>query len=95
LKAAIMHTSEVADEALHLSGDVSLGTQWYARRGSLSLIYAVAELHQMHSPETAPNFLGRLLNEARGAEATMASISQFGGMILDSWAGILKSRNLF
>ncbi|KAG9015219.1 hypothetical protein FRB94_004338 [Tulasnella sp. JGI-2019a] len=94
-RPAVMHVSEIADQALHLSGDVSRGTQWYTRRGGLALAYAAAELHQMQSPETAPAFLTRLLEDAQYMEDAVGNAVQFGGFFLNSWKGIIKSRGIY
>lgn len=49
----------------------------------------------MRSPETAPSFLERLLDEARNVEDAVGNAAQFGGFVFDSWKGIIKSRGMY
>ncbi|KAG8954384.1 hypothetical protein FRC04_011710 [Tulasnella sp. 424] len=41
-RPAFEHAFRIADEALHVSGDSSLGPQWYARRAAVALAYSAA-----------------------------------------------------
>ncbi|KAG8934760.1 hypothetical protein FRC01_000441 [Tulasnella sp. 417] len=43
-RPAFEHAFRIADEALQVSGDTSLGPQWYARRTAVALAYSAAAL---------------------------------------------------
>ncbi|KIJ52575.1 hypothetical protein M422DRAFT_776199 [Sphaerobolus stellatus SS14] len=87
-KPAFSHPAHVAQRACVLAGDPSIGTAWYARRGSIAAIYAAAELHQFTSPETAYNFLDSLLEKGN----TLENVGEFAEYVVRSLKGIAKSR---
>lgn len=55
----------------------------------------ILELHQLKSPETAADFLGRLLDEARELESAGSSVTEFALFAIEGWKGILRSRAFF
>ncbi|KAG8906333.1 hypothetical protein FRB99_007113 [Tulasnella sp. 403] len=95
LRPAVKHAGRIADEALHIAGDRSVGGRWYARRGAVALVYGAAELHQLTSPDTAVGFLARLLDETKEMERMADEVGEFGGFVEDGWTGIVRSRGVF
>lgn len=93
-RPAFEHAFRIADEALHVSGDTSLGPQWYARRTAVALAYSAAELHQIQSPDTAAGFLSRLLDDAKELEVAVGSVGEFAGFAFDGWKGIIKAQGV-
>ncbi|KAG8990723.1 hypothetical protein FRB90_001641 [Tulasnella sp. 427] len=93
-RPAFEHAFRIADEALHVSGDTSLGPQWYARRAAIAMAYSAAELHQIQSPDTASGFLSRLLDDAKELEVAVGSVGEFAGFAFSGWKGILKAQGV-
>ncbi|KAG8956915.1 hypothetical protein FRC03_010714 [Tulasnella sp. 419] len=93
-RPAITHNISIADEALHLSGDISTGMRWYSRRMALPLVYGSSELHQLRSPETALAFLEDNIERLKSLEEAEGSVQEFAGFVFNGWKGIIKSRGL-
>ncbi|KAI5892916.1 uncharacterized protein SCHCODRAFT_02627497 [Schizophyllum commune H4-8] len=92
---ALKHTFSIANEAAYLAKDKTVQLEWYARRGSLALIYGAAELHQLKSPETAHPFLDSLLSTSSKARAALGDVVLYGDYVAKSWYGIIKSSGAF
>ncbi|TFK49628.1 hypothetical protein OE88DRAFT_1662174 [Heliocybe sulcata] len=94
-RPGLKHAFAVADEACRIAGDTTIGTAWYARRGSLTAIYSAAELHQLTSPHTAPAFLDHLLDVSSATKSTVDDAATYANYIGRSWAGIIRSSGIF
>ncbi|KAG9224553.1 hypothetical protein PLEOSDRAFT_1107273 [Pleurotus ostreatus PC15] len=92
---AVKHAVGIADEACCVSGDQSLQLSWYARRAALAGIYTAAELHQLASPKTAHAFLDSLLASSSKLHASVEEVGLFGGYVMKSWQGIIRSSGIF
>ncbi len=84
--ASLSELALLADEILHLAGDISVDPSWYTKRASLASIYAATELFQ--TTDTSPGFretrafLRRRLDEAAGAGGMVRAVGEwlsFGG----------------
>ena len=66
--AALKELSLLSDEILHLAGNVSTDSTWYAKRASLAAIYASSELFMTRDSSSGfsetERFLDRRLEEA-------------------------------
>ncbi|GJJ08251.1 hypothetical protein Clacol_002461 [Clathrus columnatus] len=91
---AMSHVGRVAHEACRLSGDTSVGTDWYTTRASLALVYGASELHQLTSPRTAFQFLDTLLESRSHTHQVFSDTAQFGDYVFRSMRSIAKSRGL-
>ncbi|KAF4596217.1 hypothetical protein EYR40_008099 [Pleurotus pulmonarius] len=92
---AVKHAVKIADEACYVSGDESLQLSWYARRAALAGIYTAAELHQLASPQTAHAFLDSLLASSSKLHHSVEEVGLFGGYVMKSWQGIIRSSGVF
>jgi hypothetical protein len=55
---------------------------------------AFTELHQLHSPTTAHDFLDRLLAESQALGTALDETVIYGKYIVDAWKGIIRSRGI-
>ncbi|KAF5382167.1 hypothetical protein D9615_004462 [Tricholomella constricta] len=94
-RPALQHAAKIADEACHVTTDMSLQLAWYAQRGSLAAIYTASELHQLTSPETAYEFLDSLFDGSSSLKSSFDEVNLFSSYISKSWAGIVKSSGVF
>lgn len=54
-----------------------------------------AELHQLASPETAHAFLDSLLASSSKLHTSVEEVGLFGGYVMKSWQGIIRSSGIF
>ncbi|KAF8896442.1 hypothetical protein BD779DRAFT_1433441 [Infundibulicybe gibba] len=95
---ALTHVMNIADEACHITGTPPYSPgelSWYAKRASLAAIYGAAELHQLTSPATAPDFLESLFETDATIKSSVDEVSVFAAYITKSWMGIAKSSGIF
>ncbi|KAJ3496015.1 hypothetical protein NLJ89_g10541 [Agrocybe chaxingu] len=90
---AFKHAATIADEAcLELT---AFQLEWYARRASLAVVYAAAELHQLTSPTTAYSFLDSLLETSSNLKSSLNEVELYSSYVFKSWRGIIKSSGIF
>jgi ubiquinone biosynthesis protein COQ9 len=88
--ALLSVTSVISSDSLHFDQD-----NWYASRVALASIYLSAELHQMTSPSTAPDFLDSLLGASDSLNRTVSEVGLFADYMFKGWKGIFKSGGAF
>ncbi|KAH8645618.1 COQ9-domain-containing protein [Xylariales sp. PMI_506] len=96
--ASLHELALLVDEIYHLAGDVSVDPSWYTKRGSLSAIYASAELfmtndHSAGFSETRA-FLQRRLDETSGMGAAIGSLGQWVGFTAAAGVNVLRSKGV-
>ena len=87
LPASLSELARLADEILHLSGDTAVDPSWYARRASLSAVYAATELYMTADASErfrdTERFLDNRLAEAEGLGRVVGNVGGYVGF----WAG--------
>ncbi|KAG1822050.1 uncharacterized protein BJ212DRAFT_1445389 [Suillus subaureus] len=87
----IKHAVQVSNQACWIAHSDARELSWYTRRASISAIYLAAELHQLTSPKTAPEFLDSLLENTEHAGKALDETALFASYIWKSWRGIVRS----
>ncbi|KAK3989656.1 COQ9-domain-containing protein [Cladorrhinum sp. PSN332] len=95
---ALRELALLADEIYYLAGDLSVDPSWYAKRASLSAIYAASELFM--TTDASPGFqetrafLRRRLNEANTAGGAVSAVGQYLSFTGGALVNILRSKGV-
>ncbi|KAI1333464.1 ubiquinone biosynthesis protein COQ9 [Xylariaceae sp. FL0016] len=98
IPASLHELALLSDEIYHLAGDTAVDPSWYTKRGSMSAIYASAELFMTN--DTSPGyldthtFLQRRLDEARSAAGALGNVGQWIGFTASAGMNVLKSKGV-
>ncbi|KAI0121622.1 COQ9-domain-containing protein [Xylariales sp. AK1849] len=96
--ASLHELALLVDEIYHLAGDKAVDPSWYTKRGSLSAIYASAELFMTNdrSPEFGETreFLQRRLDESSSASGALANVAQWVGFTASAGVNVLRSKGV-
>lgn len=96
--AAAKELACLADEIYYLAGDLSVDPSWYAKRASLSAIYAATELFMTadRSPgfQETRAFLRRRLDEAADVGGAVRSVSQWLSFTGSAAVNVLRSKGV-
>jgi ubiquinone biosynthesis protein COQ9 len=88
----------LSDEIYHLSGDKAVDPSWYTKRGSLSAVYASAELFMTNDRSTGfgetKDFLRRRLDESGSVGAVVSDIRQWVGFTASAGVNVLRSKGV-
>lgn len=88
----------LADEIWYLAGDVAVDPTWYAKRASLSAIYAAVELFMTNdcSPDfrETREFLRRRLDEAAEIGSATSSVREWLSFTASAGVNVLRSKGV-
>lgn len=88
----------LTDEIYHLSGDTSVDPSWYTKRGSLSAIYASAELFMTNDASAGfadtRGFLQRRLEETSKMSGVLGGVAQWVGFTGAAGVNVLRSKGV-
>jgi len=96
VRPGLQHAISVADEACYICEPRQNGPSgWYTRRAGIALVYTAAELHQLTSPDTAPDFLRELLKTSLKPAEAMNELALFADFAVRGWGGIFRGRGFY
>ncbi len=96
--ASLKELALLADDIWFLADDVSVDPSWYAKRASLSAIYAAAELLMTNDKSPGFNdsqdFLHRRLGEMDELSGYARSVGQWVGFTANATVNVLRSKGV-
>jgi ubiquinone biosynthesis protein COQ9 len=96
--ASLHELALLADEIYHLAGDKAVDSSWYTKRGSLSTIYASAELFMTNDASSefgaTREFLQRRLDESSRVSGTLGHVAQWVGFTASAGVNVLRSKGV-
>jgi ubiquinone biosynthesis protein COQ9 len=93
---SLRELSALSDEIWFLSGDTSVDTSWYTKRGSLVAIYAAAEVYQTQDTSEGfrdtERFLDSRLEDLRKVGSSASAVGEWLGYTGASMVNVLRSK---
>lgn len=96
--SSLKELSLLADEIYFLAGDKAVDPTWYAKRASLSVVYASTELF-MTTDRSADfgetrAFLQRRLDESQRAGGVLGAVGEWVGFTASAGVNVLRSKGV-
>jgi ubiquinone biosynthesis protein COQ9 len=95
---SLSELTKLADEIWFLSGDLSVDTSWYTKRGSLAAIYAASELYQTQDTskefKDTEVFLDSRLKDLKTAGDSFRAVEEWASFSAQSVVNILRSKGV-
>lgn len=82
---------DLSDEVWFLAGDKSNDIDWYARRASISTVFASAELYQSVNPKGVTSYLKRRLGELDTVHDVTSNITEWLAFNTRATFNVVKS----
>ncbi|KAF2088671.1 ubiquinone biosynthesis protein COQ9 [Saccharata proteae CBS 121410] len=98
IPASLAELAKLADEIWYLSGDTSVDSSWYTKRGSLSTIYSTTEVFMTQDQSTdfkdTERFLDSRLEDLRTAGMAASGVGEWLNYTGHSVVNVLRSKGM-
>ncbi|KAI9772033.1 MAG: Ubiquinone biosynthesis protein coq9, mitochondrial [Geoglossum simile] len=98
VSTSIAELARLSDEIWFLAGDISVDSNWYTKRASLSMIYSSTELFMTQDKSTdfadTQEFLDRRLEDAHTVGSGISNLGKYLDFTAHSFINVLRSKGV-